>query len=209
MRLKLIFSFPLIFIFAVITHPVHASSRGKQQFQLCTSCHGPNAEGRKKLAAPSIAGLPQWYIERQLNNFKSGARGQHPKDVPGMRMAPMARSLRYKGDIAAVAAHVAKLPAKRVQSDFKTGNLENGKSLYNICLACHGANGEGNKMMNGPPLMQLDPWYMRTQINNFKSGLRGANAAKDPVGASMAPMAQTLADDQAIIDVITYIMSLK
>jgi cytochrome c oxidase subunit 2 len=45
------------------------------------------------------------------------------------------------------------------------------------------------------------------QLQNFKNGVRGNNP-KDTYGMQMAPMAQTLADDQAMADVAAYIKSL-
>ena len=34
-----------------------------------------------------------WYIEAQLGFFRNGGRGDHPQDIPGLRMRPMSRSL--------------------------------------------------------------------------------------------------------------------
>ena len=62
-------------------------------FQLCQQCHGEAALGNHAVNAPSIAGLPQWYIESQLKKFKMGGRGTHFDDLTGMQMRPMA--MRY------------------------------------------------------------------------------------------------------------------
>lgn len=191
----------------LISMSSQAGDRGKMQFGLCMSCHGKNAEGRKELAAPAIAGLPEWYIVTQLKNFKEGVRGKHPKDIAGMRMAPMARSLKVEGDLEAVAQYVSKLPVVTKAEPVK-GDIQKGQVLYVTCQACHGANGEGMEVMGAPPIAQMDPWYMATQLKHFKAGIRGANP-KDAKGMTMAPMAQTLVDDQAIEDVIAYIKSLK
>jgi hypothetical protein len=45
-------------------------------------------------------------------------------------------------------------------------------------------------------------------MHNFRSGIRGTNA-KDTTGALMRPMSMTLADEQAILDVIAYITTLS
>jgi cytochrome c oxidase subunit 2 len=82
-----------------------------------------------------------------------------------------------------------------------------GQAAYAVCSACHGAQGEGNAMLNAPKLTGLQPWYLERQILNFKHGLRGANPA-DSFGAQMAPMAATLADAAAINNVVAYIASL-
>ena len=40
-----------------------------------------------------MAGMTYWYLERQLQNFKHGIRGQHPEDYYGKQMSFMARIL--------------------------------------------------------------------------------------------------------------------
>ena len=57
-------------------------------------------------------------------------------------------------------------------------------------------------------LRKLQDWYMERQLKHFKEGIRGTDP-KDIFGQQMRPMAMTLADDQAILDVIAYIMSLQ
>ena len=80
---------------------------------------------------------------------------------------------------------------------YAAGDATKGKAAYAGCAACHGANGMGNKVLNAPKLAGQEPWYLERQLNNFKGGIRGANA-KDPYGMQMRPMAMTLANDQAI-----------
>ncbi|MFA5940667.1 MAG: c-type cytochrome [Sinimarinibacterium sp.] len=60
---------------------------------LCGSCHGPEAEGNAQLDAPALAGLDDWYLLRQLGNFRSGVRGAHPQDRFGRQMRKMAPTL--------------------------------------------------------------------------------------------------------------------
>ena len=62
--------------------------------------------------------------------------------------------------------------------------------------------------MNGPAVAGQNDWYLVTQLKNYKSGARGAHA-KDTYGMQMRPMAMTLVDDQAILDVVAYIKSLE
>ncbi len=87
------------------------------------------------------------------------------------------------------------------------GDVAKGKALYNICTACHGANGEGTTALNAPANAGQDPWYMTRQLKNFKAGIRGAHP-DDTFGAQMRPMAMVLAGDQDIADVVAYISSL-
>jgi cytochrome c oxidase subunit 2 len=86
-------------------------------------------------------------------------------------------------------------------------NVAVGQALYAVCGACHGAQAEGNEMLNAPKLTGQDSWYMKRQIQNFQHGLRGGDTA-DTFGAQMAPMAATLSDEAAIDNVLAYIETL-
>lgn len=88
------------------------------------------------------------------------------------------------------------------------GHLETGKTLYeNTCLPCHGASAEGNKDIGAPALNRQEPWYLLTQLRKFRGGIRGTHA-DDIGGQMMAPMAMSLADEQSLLDVATYVASL-
>jgi len=186
------------------------NARGADLFRLCAVCHGENAGGNESIGAPSIAGMPQWYIENQLNQFRSGNRGTHFDDIMGMRMRPMARSLAREGDVEAVAAYVAALPPAIPAPTLTGGNAEAGKLTFTrICITCHGPEAAGNQtMMGAAPLNRSSDWYLFRQINNFKSGIRGSRPG-DQGGALMRPMMMQLTDEQMIKDVIAYIMTLR
>ena len=184
-----------------------AKSRSAELFDLCIQCHGPQGYGNKAIGAPAIAGLPDWYISKQLETFASGGRGKHPEDDAGNRMRPMARTL--KGDdIKLVAAYVASLPSVTPPVTLD-GVADKGKTYFTTCLACHGADGNGNAAVHAPPLKISNDWYLLRQLQNFKNKIRASDMAKDPIGATMAPMAMTLPDEQAMKDVISYVQSLK
>lgn len=82
---------------------------GRLLYGICSACHGPNGEGLQALNGPKIAGQQAWYTERQLQNFKSGARGSDPRDVYGQQMAPMAQTLTTDQAIKDVAAYIESL----------------------------------------------------------------------------------------------------
>ena len=88
------------------------------------------------------------------------------------------------------------------------GDAERGKALFAVCATCHGDNAQGMPDMNGPALAGRESWYLRRQLQNFKSGARGSDS-RDIYGLQMAPMAQLLQDEQAIADVVAYITSLN
>ncbi len=182
-------------------------ARGREIFQLCSQCHGPDAGGNPMALAPSIAGLPEWYVERQLTHFRDGIRGTHFDDIAGMRMRPMARWIPSEADVKAVAAYVASLPPVKPAPTLQGGDPARGQTLFTPCTACHGADARGNQALNAPPLSHASDWYLITQLKNFKAGIRGANP-QDTTGALMRPMSQLLVDEQAMKDVIAYVMTL-
>jgi cytochrome c oxidase subunit 2 len=87
------------------------------------------------------------------------------------------------------------------------GNATAGAATYAVCSACHGAQGEGNQALNAPKIAGAAGWYIRHQIANYQNGLRGASPA-DVAGATMAPMARTLATPAVLENVIAYIETL-
>lgn len=84
---------------------------------------------------------------------------------------------------------------------------DTGKALFAPCVACHGANGEGNMALNAPGIAGQSESYLKRQLWEFKNGQRGSHEGDVP-GSQMRPMAATLADRQAIADVSAYIASL-
>ncbi len=53
----------------------------------------------------------------------------------------------------------------------------------------------------------MSDWYMARQLQHFRDGIRGGNP-QDFHGAQMRSMAKTLADDEAVADVLDYIRTL-
>ena len=65
--------------------------RGKDLFVTCASCHGAHGQGVWSTRAPRLAGMSDWYLARQLENFRRGNRGRHPQDFYGTQMASLSR----------------------------------------------------------------------------------------------------------------------
>ena len=168
------------------------ADRGPALFETCATCHGPEGAGVEEYHAPAIAGLPEWYLRAQLHKFHDGVRGAHPDDTQGLRMRGMARTLRHEGDIEAVSAYVAALPRPRPTGGV-TGNAARGAELFATCVQCHGERGTGDETRGAPPIAGMDPWYVFTQLNSFKSGVRGTEA-RDETGATMRPMTLGLSE---------------
>jgi cytochrome c oxidase subunit 2 len=67
--------------------------KGRTIFSSCQTCHGEKGEGSEALGGPRLGGQHDWYLIRQLKNFKAGVRGVHQKDTYGQTMSSMAHAL--------------------------------------------------------------------------------------------------------------------
>lgn len=67
--------------------------KGKEHYTTCAACHGTQAQGIWSTNAPRLSNMSDWYMARQLQNFREGIRGGHPQDFNGAQMASMARVL--------------------------------------------------------------------------------------------------------------------
>jgi cytochrome c oxidase subunit 2 len=171
------------------------------------ACHGPNGEGNQAVNAPRIGGQSAWYLRHQLNNFRAGIRGAHEGDTFGAQMRAFAAMLPDDTAIRNVTAHIESLPDAAATATV-TGDAEHGKELYQNCVSCHGAHGEGIWALNAPRLAQMSDWYLERQLNNFRAGIRGDHR-QDYYGRQMQFMANVLADQHAIDDLVSYINTLK
>jgi cytochrome c oxidase subunit 2 len=68
--------------------------KGKSQFGTCAACHGVKGQGIWATNAPRLANMSDWYMQRQLENFRQGIRGGHRQDFYGSQMVSMAKTLR-------------------------------------------------------------------------------------------------------------------
>ena len=182
--------------------------KGKIAYITCVACHGPEGHGNPLFNAPQIAGLPAYYIEIQLHNFKHGIRGADYRDTTGLQMRPMSMTLADEQAIKDVAAYVATFTPKMPEDTLQGGDPAKGQATYALCLACHGPDAQGMEALKTPSLKYQSDWYMLASLKKFKEGIRGTNP-KDIGGMQMRPMTLTLADEQAMKDVIAYIRSIS
>ena len=171
----------------------------------CTTCHGVEGIGNMAVEAPRLAGMESWYLKRQLENFRAGIRGTHEQDTQGIAMRPMATKLSGESieDIVAWVGSWEYVPAQATIE----GDINQGRSAFQSCAACHGTNAEGNEALGAPALAGQNDWYMVTQLKNFRAGFRGAHP-EDTYGSQMLSMSKALGDDRAVINVVSYINTL-
>lgn len=183
-----------------------APPSGETLYTYCVQCHGAEGHGDATIGAPPIAGLEPWYVESQLLKFQTGARGAHPDDEAGLRMRPMSRTLGNEAEVKAVSAYVSSMPRAPSMATLQGGDPTKGAQLFQTCVACHQANGQGNVALNAPPIAGQADWYLLKQLQSFKSGVRGTGP-DDLTGAQMRAISLSL-DEQAMRDVIAHILTL-
>jgi cytochrome c553 len=184
-----------------------SAAADKSDLSYCTVCHGAHGNGNLAIRAPKISGMEPWYLRRQLEAFRAGVRGTHPEDSAGNEMQPIGVRLRDEAAIEAAIAYVASFTPKAPPITVG-GDAVRGRSLYVTCESCHGAKGEGNQALGAPALAARTDWYLVTQLQNYKAGLRG-NDPRDTNGAQMRAIASTLPDPRAVDDVVAYINTLR
>lgn len=74
----------------------------------CADCHGTRGEGNEHVAAPPLAALKPWYIEKQVQKFRAGQRGTAEADVYGQIMVSAAADLSSE-DISALNAYLSEV----------------------------------------------------------------------------------------------------
>ena len=189
-----------------LQRPAPELTVGQAQYAVCGACHGANGEGNPALNAPKIAGQQEWYLERQINNFKHGLRGADSNDSFGAQMAPMAATLADETAVRNVVAYISSLPDAEIATTI-SGDVARGEQIFITCKSCHGPDGEGIWALNAPRLKGTSDWYMVRQLENYKQGIRGSHP-QDLYGKQMSMITIMLRDDQSIKDVVAYINTL-
>ena len=100
---------------------------------------------------------------------------------------PRLRRLSAQGALLAFASPLV-IPSIQAKEDH---DRKLGTQLFQLCSACHGPQGHGNRELMAPAIAGLPEWYVINQLRKFKNGGRGAHPA-DIAGLRMRPMARTL-----------------
>ncbi len=138
----------------------------------CMACHLSTGKGIREMNAPSIAGLPRWYVSSELRLFRQGYRGYHKEDASGNLMRVNTVNLDER-TIAFLGRYIASLPVNQERATLDLDATADAPSLYALhCARCHGEAVEGDRVARAPPLTRQQDWYLLRQVENFKSGKR-------------------------------------
>lgn len=144
--------------------------------QVCAACHA--VDGNSAIAAnPKLAGLNAEYINKQLTEFKSGARAN-------AIMSGMVAGLSAQDMLNLAAYYSAQQPKPDTAKDQQLALL--GQKIYRggaqgagipACASCHGPQGKGVPVQF-PRLAGQHDEYTYTQLNAFRVEARANDAAK-------------------------------
>ena len=115
-----------------------------------------------------------WYLARQLQNFKHGVRGaQTGRYLSARRWCRFADWSTTPATRENVVAHIETLPDSRAAATIR-GDVEHGRGCSRPVQPCHGDKGEGAGGTNAPRLAGMSDWYLARQLENFKAARSAA-----------------------------------
>ena len=147
----------------------------------CGSCHGANGEGNLATGFPRLAGLPEHYLSKQLDDYASG-------DRTNAMMSPIARALdaaqrrdvsAYFSGVKPAAPNTAAAPAPPPKGP-QAPDLDRARTLARLgdeqlhvqaCANCHGPEGAGLPP-SYPALAGQPQAYLASVLNEWRSGNR-------------------------------------
>ena len=167
--------------------------------KVCAACHG--ADGNSAIPTfPKLAGQHSSYMNKQLQDFKSGTRNDPV-------MSAQAKLL-SDADIINVSAYFTAQKVKLGSAD--AAKIALGESIYRggntktnvtACASCHSPTGEGNKAAKFPALSGQHQTYTKKQLNDFK---KEGGRTNDPASI-MRNIAANMSDKEidAVAEYIT------
>ena len=170
-------------------------------YNLCQSCHGKDLSGNEVLGSPSIAGMEEWYLLRQISNFKDGIRGTHDEDLMGLTMRLSVMNLNDEQKLS-LSSKISSMKTKDLEQTIQ-GDLVTGEFVFQHCISCHGEFAEGDATISAPKLTGQNDWYIYRQLINFQKGIRGQHP-EDLYGRQMMEMAEMF-NEEMFRDVTAYI----
>lgn len=159
---------------------------GKLKSATCAACHGADGNSPSNLY-PKLAGQHAPYLEKQLQQFKSGERAN--AIMSGMAGVLSAQDMQ---DLAAYYSSQTMTPVT-VSPEIVTA----GQKLYMAgdldrklaaCTACHGPRGNGLELAKFPKISSQHPAYIKLQLQTFRSKERvnSPNGMMNDVAAKLS-----------------------
>lgn len=146
--------------------------RGKEIYQVCSSCHLADGAGQVDGTMPQLAGQRRTVLIKQMTDIRSGLR-HNPS------MYPYVARLDGPQAVSDVAGYIETLPIPEDNGVGPGTDLERGEQVYSSqCARCHGAEGEGMEEAFYPRISAQHYRYLVRQLIDIAGGRRG-NAHPD------------------------------
>jgi cytochrome c553 len=157
-----------------------ASLPAPKSSALCQTCHGPRGEGMPAAGIPRLAGQAADYLQKQLNDYASGAR-KNPIMVNWAKQLDDTQR-------AAVAAYFASLTApytvptvvptatQLMRGDWLASQGDEALRVQ-ACNNCHGPEGSGLPH-SAPYLAGQSAEYLANALKSWQQGTRRNDAGK-------------------------------
>jgi cytochrome c553 len=143
---------------------------GKQLYETCAACHGPDGRGTSDGSVPAIAGQHGSVLLKQLVDFRHDQRwDERMEHFTDRHHLPSAQ------DLTDVAAHISSQPRfPNLSTAIGDGVfLQEGASVYfRECEACHGPLGQGDGLRLRPRLAGQHYEYLLRQLGITAAGYR-------------------------------------
>jgi cytochrome c553 len=139
----------------------------------CFNCHGMQGEGDAGGGFPRLAGLPAWYLEKQLSNYADGSR-------PNAVMTPIAVQMSAAERRDSAIYYATLLPPPTRAAGFDAALIQQGATIAAVgsaarglqaCANCHGPSGAGVPP-DVPALAGQNARYMELQLQAWHEGTR-------------------------------------
>lgn len=153
------------------------AARGETLSVTCAACHGTDGNSADP-ANPKIAGQNVIYLFEQLLAFQTGERvnaimqgmvgslsEQDMKDLAAFYAGQEGTVGEANADLVALGSRI-----------YRGGVIESGVSA---CIACHGANGQGNAPAGFPALSGQHASYTIAQLKAYRNGYRASEPTAD------------------------------
>jgi cytochrome c553 len=162
----------------------------------CATCHSLGGTADSSGASPKLAGIPAYYLAKQLRDFASGARVDAIMSAIASKMKPE--------DIADVSEYYSGVrgtptPPPAAEPDLlalgtRLATVGDEKEMIQACESCHGLEGRGEAPAI-PPLAGQYASYIALQMKMWQEGSR-----KNDANQQMTNIAKRLSarDIQAI-----------
>jgi cytochrome c553 len=162
----------------------------------CATCHALTGATNGGGETPKLAGIPAYYLAKQLRDFSSGVRSDAIMSAIASTMKPE--------DIADVSEYYSGVrrtptPAPAAETDLlalgtRLATVGDEKKMVQACEGCHGLEGRGEDPAI-PPLAGQYAAYIALQMKMWQEGHRKNDASRQMTDISKRLSAQ---DIQAI-----------